>query len=76
MRGQNASTEVAIVGAGLAGALCASVLGNQGFSVTLIDYRADVPADFRVEKIAGDQLAALSRINVIRAVAERAVEFD
>jgi 2-polyprenyl-6-methoxyphenol hydroxylase-like FAD-dependent oxidoreductase len=71
------STEVdiAIVGAGLAGSLSAAVLGRAGYSVALIDYRAEVPADFRVEKIGGDQLEAMQRLGVLDGVAARSVEF-
>jgi 2-polyprenyl-6-methoxyphenol hydroxylase-like FAD-dependent oxidoreductase len=71
------STEVdiAIVGAGLAGSLSAAVLWRAGYSVALIDYRAEVPADFRVEKIGGDQLEAMQRLGVLDGVAARSVEF-
>lgn len=47
--------DVAIVGAGLAGACAASVLSRQGLRVILIDPRETFPALFRAEKIEPDQ---------------------
>lgn len=57
--------EVAIVGAGLAGATTAAVLGRQGYRVILIDSRATCPACFKAEKIEPDQAALFREFNLL-----------
>jgi 2-polyprenyl-6-methoxyphenol hydroxylase-like FAD-dependent oxidoreductase len=57
--------DVAIVGGGLAGSLAAAVLARAGHSVALIDKRAVYPEEFRVEKIAGQQVEILRRLGFI-----------
>jgi 2-polyprenyl-6-methoxyphenol hydroxylase-like FAD-dependent oxidoreductase len=59
-------TDVAIVGGGLAGSLAAAVLARAGHRIVLIDKRAVYPKEFRVEKIAGQQLNILRRLGFIR----------
>jgi 2-polyprenyl-6-methoxyphenol hydroxylase-like FAD-dependent oxidoreductase len=68
--------DIAVVGAGLAGSLSAALLGRAGYRVALIDYRADIPADFRVEKIGGDQFETMERLGLLDGVAARSVEFN
>jgi 2-polyprenyl-6-methoxyphenol hydroxylase-like FAD-dependent oxidoreductase len=55
---------VAIVGAGLAGTLAASVLGRKGIQVLLVDARPAVPPVFKAEKIEPDQIALLRKLGV------------
>jgi 2-polyprenyl-6-methoxyphenol hydroxylase-like FAD-dependent oxidoreductase len=62
------STDVAIVGGGLAGSLAAAMLGRAGIDVVLIDPRADYPPDFRCEKLDGDQVAILKKTGLAEAV--------
>ncbi|HYW64493.1 MAG TPA: FAD-dependent monooxygenase [Bradyrhizobium sp.] len=59
-------TDVAIVGGGLAGALAAAVLARAGHRLVIIDKRAVFPEEFRVEKIAGQQVEILRRLGFIR----------
>jgi 2-polyprenyl-6-methoxyphenol hydroxylase-like FAD-dependent oxidoreductase len=51
--------DVAVVGAGLAGALAALILGRAGYRVALIDIHAAFPPEFRCEKLANEQLDLL-----------------
>jgi 2-polyprenyl-6-methoxyphenol hydroxylase-like FAD-dependent oxidoreductase len=69
-------TDVAIVGAGLAGSLAAAILGRAGHDVTLVDLHAVYPPDFRVEKIAGDQVALMRRLGVLEALAAASTRVD
>src|SRR3954465_15722421 len=62
-------TDVAIVGGGLAGSLAAAVLARRGHRVVMIDKRAVYPSEFRVEKIAGQQLDILRRLGFDRDLA-------
>src|SRR6187399_342166 len=47
-------TDIAIIGAGLAGSTAAAMLGRVGIATVLIDPHRTYPFDFRVEKISGD----------------------
>jgi 2-polyprenyl-6-methoxyphenol hydroxylase-like FAD-dependent oxidoreductase len=61
--------DVAIVGAGLAGATAAAMLGRAGIPTVLIDPRERFPFDFRVEKIAGgEQLERFRRTGLAETV--------
>lgn len=55
------STDVAIVGAGLAGSTAAAMLGRKGIQTTVIDPHVASPADFRCAKLDPSQIAALRR---------------
>jgi len=69
-------TDVAIVGGGLAGSLAAAVLARAGHSVVMIDKRAVFPEEFRVEKLAGQQLEILRRLGFIRELEAAACPYD
>src|SRR4051794_10502545 len=70
------ATDIAIVGGGLAGSLAAAVLGRAGHRVILVDKRAVYPEEFRVEKIAGQQLDILRRLGFLRELAAVACSYD
>jgi 2-polyprenyl-6-methoxyphenol hydroxylase-like FAD-dependent oxidoreductase len=69
-------TEIAIIGGGLSGTLAAITLGRAGYDVTLVDRHALYPADFRVEKIGGEQVAILRRLGLLGALEASATRFD
>lgn len=58
-------TDVAIVGAGLAGSLAATMLGRSGYTVALIDPFEQARADFRCEKIEHRHADSLSKAGVL-----------
>jgi 2-polyprenyl-6-methoxyphenol hydroxylase-like FAD-dependent oxidoreductase len=61
-------SDVAIVGAGLAGSLAAAMLGRAGIDAVIIDPNPTYPADFRCEKLDGVQVAILRRTGIADAV--------
>ena len=65
------STDVAIVGAGLAGAALALVLARSGRDVVVIDPQETYPQDFRCEKLMADQVELLRDLGVADLVAAR-----
>lgn len=69
-------TDIAIVGGGLSGTLAATVLGRAGYDVTLIDRHEIFPPEFRVEKIAGDQIPKMERLGLLDALSDAAIEFS
>ena len=73
---QSCASDIAIIGGGLSGSLAAVVLGRAGYRVTLIDRQAAYPPEFRVEKIAGDQVESLGRLGLLDAIAAASVRFD
>ncbi len=69
------TTDVAIIGGGLAGSLAAAMLGRAGIDCTLVDPHDRYPADFRCEKFDGPQVALLQKTGLADAVL-RAMTFD
>jgi 2-polyprenyl-6-methoxyphenol hydroxylase-like FAD-dependent oxidoreductase len=61
-------TDVVIVGAGLAGATAAVLLGRAGIGVTLIDPKLTYPDSFKAEKIEEDQAKLLRRFRLLDAL--------
>jgi 2-polyprenyl-6-methoxyphenol hydroxylase-like FAD-dependent oxidoreductase len=68
--------DVAIVGAGLGGSAAAVALGRAGYRVGLIDRYAHYPPEFRVEKLAGDQLDWLHRLGLMDSIAAASTRFE
>lgn len=64
MAGRNADCDVAIVGAGAAGASLALVLARQGVKTALIDPRPPREHDFRAEKLTPAQSDMVSRLGL------------
>jgi 2-polyprenyl-6-methoxyphenol hydroxylase-like FAD-dependent oxidoreductase len=60
--------DVAIVGAGLAGASAAAVLARKGVRVVLIDSRESYPRCFKAEKIEPDQAKLLRKLGLLAGV--------
>ena len=71
-----ADTQIAVVGGGLSGSLAAVVLSRAGYSVKLIDRYPVYPKEFRVEKIAGDQVDLFRRLGLLDALAAGATRFN
>jgi len=69
-------TQIAIVGGGLSGSLAAVVLARAGYGVTLIDRYPVYPKEFRVEKIAGEQVDLFRRLGLLDALAAVATPFN
>lgn len=61
-----------VVGAGMAGTVAASVLGQQGFRVTLTDIRPACPPVFKAEKIEPDQAQILRKFGLLETLRPRA----
>jgi 2-polyprenyl-6-methoxyphenol hydroxylase-like FAD-dependent oxidoreductase len=61
----NFSAEIIIVGAGMAGATAAAVLGQQGRRVILVDPRSSCPPVFKAEKIDQDQVHLLRKFGLL-----------
>jgi 2-polyprenyl-6-methoxyphenol hydroxylase-like FAD-dependent oxidoreductase len=69
------TTDIAIIGGGLAGSTAAAMLGRAGFGVVLVDPHAVYPPELRCEKIDGPQARILQRTGIADAVL-RAGTFD
>lgn len=68
--------DIVIVGAGLAGAICATVLVNAGHSVSIIDPHAVYPNDFRCEKLGGQQVELLRQLGLDYVLDDVATSFS
>lgn len=66
-------TEVAIVGAGPAGALLACLLARQGVSVTLVEKNGDLDREFRGEHLHEDSVRLLQRQGLWAAVEQAGI---
>ena len=62
------TTDIAIVGGGLAGSLAAAMLGRAGIDAILIDPHTEYPRDFRCEKLDSDQVALLEKTGLADAI--------
>ncbi len=60
-------SDIAIIGAGFAGALAALRLAQMGLSPVVIDPHAPYPSDFRCEKFSADQVDQLRTLGVLDA---------
>ena len=69
-------TEIAIVGAGLAGSLAATMLGRAGRDVTLVDPFDACRPDFRCEKLEEAHVATLRRAGVLDDVLPAALRYQ
>lgn len=68
MSGETQFCEVAVIGAGLAGTVAASVLRRSGRDVVLIDTNAVYPYEFRAEKLGQAQMDLFERLGLGAAV--------
>jgi 2-polyprenyl-6-methoxyphenol hydroxylase-like FAD-dependent oxidoreductase len=59
------SSDIVIVGAGLAGVTLASVLGRQGQRVIVVDPRSSCPPLFRAEKFERQQVSLLRKFGLL-----------
>jgi 2-polyprenyl-6-methoxyphenol hydroxylase-like FAD-dependent oxidoreductase len=69
------TTDIAIVGGGLAGSTAAAMLGRAGYRVVLVDPHAVYPEELRCEKLDGTQVRILQKTGIAPAVL-RAGTFD
>jgi 2-polyprenyl-6-methoxyphenol hydroxylase-like FAD-dependent oxidoreductase len=69
------TTDIAIVGGGLAGSLTAAMLGRTGIDAVLIDPHPVYPPDFRCEKLDGPQVGLLKKTGLADDVL-RAATYD
>src|SRR5436190_7800315 len=69
-------TDIAIVGAGLAGALAATMLGRAGYSVTLVDPFDSCRPDFRCEKLEEAHVETLRKAGVLDEVLPVSLRYD
>src|SRR5437868_4857460 len=64
--------DISIVGAGLAGATAAAMLGKAGYDVALIDPHASYPPEFRCEKLDASQVELLRKTGLAEPVLREA----
>jgi 2-polyprenyl-6-methoxyphenol hydroxylase-like FAD-dependent oxidoreductase len=62
------TADVAIIGGGLAGSLAAAMLGRAGIDCVIIDPNKTYPADFRCEKLDGDQVRRLRKTGLAEEI--------
>jgi 2-polyprenyl-6-methoxyphenol hydroxylase-like FAD-dependent oxidoreductase len=72
----NRIADVAIVGAGMAGAMLATVLSRRGVNVVLIDVRDRCAPTFKAERLEPDQSELMQRLGVLDAVAAISAQID
>ena len=66
-------TDIAIIGAGLAGSTAAAMLGRAGIATILVDPHPLYPPDFRVEKLSGsEQIERFRKTGVAEGVLREA----
>ena len=66
-------TDIAIIGAGLAGSTAATMLGRAGIATILVDPHPIYPPDFRVEKLSGsEQIERFRKTGVAEGVLRKA----
>jgi 2-polyprenyl-6-methoxyphenol hydroxylase-like FAD-dependent oxidoreductase len=65
---ESREVDVAIVGGGLAGSLCAAMLGRAGIDVAMIDPNEVYPPEFRCEKLDGPQMQTVLLTGLADAV--------
>jgi 2-polyprenyl-6-methoxyphenol hydroxylase-like FAD-dependent oxidoreductase len=63
-------TDIAIIGAGLAGSVAATVLGRAGISVTMIDQVTIPLPRFRAEQLVGEQVDLLAHLGVLEQIVD------
>ena len=61
----DSSTQIIVVGAGLAGTTAAAVLGQQGWRVILVDPKPSCPPVFKAEKIEPDQARLFRKFGLL-----------
>lgn len=67
------TTDIAIIGGGLAGATAAAMLGHAGIPTIAVDQHRVYPFDFRVEKIGGpEQIERFARTGIAESVLRKA----
>ncbi len=66
--GPTTTCDAVIVGAGLAGACAAAVLGKMGLRVVLVDARQTYPACFKAEKIEPDQADLFRKFGLLEGL--------
>src|SRR6478672_3983212 len=69
-------TDIAIVGAGLAGSLAAVMLGRAGYAVTLVDPFDACRPDFRCEKLEEAHVESLRQAGVLDEVLPAALRYE
>lgn len=69
-------TDVAIIGGGVAGALCAAMLGRQGHATCLIDPVHPFGPDFRCEKLEHAHIEALQKAGLLADVLPAGRRYD
>lgn len=67
--------EIVVVGGGLSGSLTAVLLARAGRRVVLVDLHRVRPVEFRVEKLAGEQVALLRRLGLFEPLAAASTPF-
>jgi 2-polyprenyl-6-methoxyphenol hydroxylase-like FAD-dependent oxidoreductase len=65
------SAQVIVVGAGVAGATAAAVLGQKGWRVLLLDARSACPPVFKAEKVERDELRLLNEFGLLDRLLQR-----